>query len=138
MVAEWLLTGTVATALVLALLLSSATSQLDRALYDGVLRLGGQPTPDDIIIVAIDDQSLEALGPWPWSRSVHARLLDRLAAAKPRVIAYDVLFLDPSAPSEDAALGRAVAAAGVVEAGAHRAARRRRGGSGTRDPAARS
>ena len=35
----------------------------------------------DVVIVGIDDASLAALGPWPWSRDIHARLIDRPSAA---------------------------------------------------------
>jgi len=44
----------------------------------------------DIIIVAIDEPSLQELGPWPWPYDTYARLLDRLGEAK--VIGVDVLL----------------------------------------------
>jgi diguanylate cyclase (GGDEF)-like protein/PAS domain S-box-containing protein len=66
--------------------------------------------------VQIDQQSLERIGPWPWPRRVHARLIDRLAAAGPPVIGYDVLFAEPSIgdPAGDLDLEEAVARAGNV------------------------
>ncbi len=48
-----------------------------------------------IAIVAIDDASLGALGRWPWPRSRMAALVDKLAAAHPRVIGLDVVFAEP-------------------------------------------
>ena len=34
-----------------------------------------------IAIIAIDDQSIANIGRWPWSREVHAEMIDKLAAA---------------------------------------------------------
>ena len=50
----------------------------------------------DIAIVEIDEPSLRSLQPnagrWPWPRAVHSMLLDYLARAPAKVIAYDVVF----------------------------------------------
>jgi diguanylate cyclase (GGDEF)-like protein len=69
-----------------------------------------------VVVVEIDQQSLERLGRWPWPRRLHAELIDRLAAAGAAVIGYDVLFAEPSAaePEGDRALEQAVAAASMV------------------------
>ena len=52
----------------------------------------------DIALVTIDDTSIRKLEPlvgrWPWPRLVHAALIDYLAQAGARVIAYDVLFTE--------------------------------------------
>ncbi|MBI3608631.1 MAG: adenylate/guanylate cyclase domain-containing protein [Nitrospirae bacterium] len=50
---------------------------------------------DALAIVAIDEKSLAEVGRWPWSRVEMARLVDALAEAKPRVIAFDILFSEP-------------------------------------------
>ena len=51
---------------------------------------------DRIALVLIDNDSLRRMEPlvgrWPWPRLVHATVIDYLAAAGARVIAYDVLF----------------------------------------------
>jgi adenylate cyclase len=47
------------------------------------------------VIVAIDENSIERYGQWPWPRSLVARLLDRIRAAKPAAIGVDLLFPDP-------------------------------------------
>ena len=57
-------------------------------------------------IVAIDEDSLQRLGSWPWPRALHAALIDRLRAAGARAIAYDVLFVEPSPTDEK--LGKAM------------------------------
>src|ERR1051325_119915 len=81
---------------------------LDRVLMlDGLLRqrdATGQPQAP-IVIVDIDRRSLETLGPWPLPRSIIARIVEAIAAAKPRVIAIDILFAGDDARSP-AALAR--------------------------------
>src|SRR5262245_34699980 len=69
---------------------------LDRVLMlDGLLRraddVRSQPP---VVIVDIDRRSLERLGAWPLPRAVIARLIEAVAATKPRVIVTDVLFAD--------------------------------------------
>jgi adenylate cyclase len=69
-----------------------------------------------IAIIAIDDESVNEYGSWPWNRNVHAQLIDTLAEGEPAVIAFDVTFPAPSADdtSADEALIAAVAQAGNV------------------------
>ncbi|WP_241156382.1 CHASE2 domain-containing protein, partial [Pseudomonas viridiflava] len=53
-------------------------------------------TPDPrLLVVAIDDSSLQQLGQWPWPRSTHARLLDRLTAAGSQRVVLDLLLSEP-------------------------------------------
>ncbi len=47
---------------------------------------------DDIVIVAIDEKSLQDLGEWPWSFDPHARLFERLGGA--RAVGFDVLLTE--------------------------------------------
>ncbi len=65
-------------------------------------------------IVAVDDASLAAYGRTPaeWPRSVHTQLIKFLSDAGARVIAFDVLFADPT--EYDAELAGAMTAAGNV------------------------
>jgi CHASE2 domain-containing sensor protein/signal transduction histidine kinase len=104
--AEWVAVALIATLLVTSLVLGRLTDRLDHIIYDHALIASGRPPPDDIVIVAIDNRSLQAIGRWPWPRSVHARALDRLAEARPRAIGYDVLFVEPTA--DDALLAASV------------------------------
>lgn len=65
--------------------------------------------------MAIDESSFFEIGKqWPWPRSLHARLLDTLAAEGASVVAFDVLFAEPSRPEEDAALSRSIRSFGRV------------------------
>ena len=80
----------------------------DLLLYDLGLQYGR--APDDIVIVAIDDNSLKHIGRWPWRRSIHAALLQRLRDAKVRAVALDVLFTEPDLvnPDDDVLLANAM------------------------------
>ncbi|MDZ7360883.1 MAG: CHASE2 domain-containing protein [candidate division KSB1 bacterium] len=59
---------------------------------------------EDIIIVDIDNRSLEKLGRFQqWPRSYHARAIDYLRAGGASCIAFDMLFIERDAqPAEDA------------------------------------
>jgi PAS domain S-box-containing protein len=90
------------------LYLSNIFWRTDLEIFDSAL--AAAPAPADVVIVAIDDASIAALGRWPWSRAVHAALLDRLRADGARAVALDILFTepDPNSPEGDIALARAM------------------------------
>jgi diguanylate cyclase (GGDEF)-like protein/PAS domain S-box-containing protein len=67
-----------------------------------------QEVPSDIVIVAIDDASLARLGPLPWPREVHARMLDYIAGASPRSVFVNVDLSARSDPLDDARLEAAL------------------------------
>ena len=76
---------------------------------------GDQAPPDDVVVVEIDDVTFSILQQqWPFPRSLHAELVDRLKAGGARAIAYDVQFTEPTDPREDNALIRSVARADNV------------------------
>jgi adenylate cyclase len=65
--------------------------------------------PKDVVMVEIDDVTFSDLKvQWPFRRSLHARVIDRIAADHPKVIGYDVQFTEPTALKEDNALIDAV------------------------------
>jgi len=69
-----------------------------------------QPHPYGVEVVAIDEPSFSEVGQrWPWPRTLHAELAERLRAAGAKVIAFDVIFSEPSTEEADrrfaAALG---------------------------------
>lgn len=72
---------------------------------------------DDIIIIDIDNRSLEKLGRFDqWPRNYHAQLIKIINAGHPAAIGFDVLFmeLDQQDPASDDSLVQAVKAAGNV------------------------
>ena len=78
--------------------------RLDFAVYDA--SLPRHTAPSDVVIVAIDDASIESIGRWPWRRAVHATLLERLRAMGARIVALDILMTE--ADQDDALLASAM------------------------------
>jgi adenylate cyclase len=78
-------------------------------------RRAPQPLPANLLIVGIDEPSFQELGlPWPWPRRFHATLVDRLRAARARLIIFDVVFADPTNEKDDAEFAAAIRRAGNV------------------------
>ena len=94
----------------LALTLSDGLRRWDLTLYDLFSTLHYQQPADDVLILAIDELSLREFGRWPWPRSLHARLIDKLRRGGAQVVGYDVIFSEPSRdnPEDDLKLARAV------------------------------
>ena len=70
-------------------------------LYNQQFRVRGHRPPNDqVVIVAIDEPSLQQIGRWPWPRSVLADLVRRLDAAGAAVIAFDVILSEPEKSGE--------------------------------------
>lgn len=113
---EWLRFSGILFLLVLVLVTTDWLWRWDQLLYDAQLRYTERPAPDDVVIVAIDEESLAAIGRWPWPRDVHAKLVDLLTREGAKVIALDVIFAEPSNPnaSDDDALVRQVDNSGRV------------------------
>ncbi len=104
--------------LALCLLLSSthALKRWDCTLYDlfaGVLQ---RPAAEDIVLVAVDEHSLTALGRWPWPRRLHAELIDKLSRGGAKIVGLDILFAEPSSdgPEDDALLADSISKNGRV------------------------
>lgn len=106
----WLAAAIVAAAAA-ALSWTGAVWRLDAWYYDRLLASWESRVSDRVVIVAVDEQSLEELGQWPWPRTVHAALVDRLTGAGVRGIAFDVLFSEPARDGgrADAAFAAAIA-----------------------------
>src|SRR5256885_8438506 len=84
----------------LVLLIASGTQLqliegLERFAYDFGVRASARTPSDKISVIAIDKRSIDNIGRWPWSREVHAKMVESLASAKPKVIGYTVFFSEP-------------------------------------------
>lgn len=88
--------------------------RLDLVVYDLYLSGPTRPAPRDVLLVAIDEESLRQLGRWPWPRSTHAALIEALTAAGVRAIALDIAFTEPSRPEDDRRLAEALRSSGRV------------------------
>ncbi|MBU2600204.1 CHASE2 domain-containing protein [bacterium] len=86
------------------------------------LRGSALPNPDknavfeDIIIVDINDYSLEKLGRFQqWPRSYHAKIIDYLKKGNPKVIGFDIFFIEEDQDlKEDLRISKATLKAGNV------------------------
>ena len=121
---DWFV-GLIITLLFLIFAETGVFSGLDRQAYDLGTRISSAREPrDDIVIVAVDDESLQKLGAWPWSRDVLADTTLKLAKAKSRVIGFN-LPLD----GEQNQSGRSVDGLGSTKGGRCRASVREPGAS---------
>lgn len=98
-----LLLGAVAVAVALGGWASGVLQPFENLTWSWRVRLLAAPGPatERIRIITLDQASLDwgrtenGLG-WPWPRETYTYLLDFLARAKPRTIAFDILFCEPS------------------------------------------
>ncbi|MEO6518712.1 MAG: CHASE2 domain-containing protein [Pseudoxanthomonas sp.] len=111
-----LLTGVTAAALVSLLILGAATWRADAWIYDQLARRFSAPVDERIVVLAIDEKSLAELGRWPWSRRIHAALINRLTAAGAKGVAMNILLSEPALfdPEGDALLAQALSRNGKV------------------------
>ena len=78
---------------------------------------GTSRPPADVTVVAIDEKTFSDLRQqWPFPRSLHAAMIERLHADGASTIVYDVQFTEPSrlGPRDDLALYEAIGRAGKV------------------------
>jgi CHASE2 domain-containing sensor protein/signal transduction histidine kinase len=114
---SWLVLAMAALAVVIGLDDSYTLRQPNRFLQDALIASQGREVRDGkVVIVEMDEKSLEALGPWPWRKMTHARLIDRIAQDAPLAIGLDILLTDPDAehPGDDKALANALKRSGKV------------------------
>jgi CHASE2 domain-containing sensor protein len=95
---------------------SQLFSRIDNLIFDIGQRVIQIAPPNDVILIAIDQDSLAQIGRWPWSRQVHADLLQRLQSEAPAVVGFDVIFseAEKTNPSADIALAKAISASQKV------------------------
>jgi CHASE2 domain-containing sensor protein/predicted Ser/Thr protein kinase len=65
---------------------------LERYAYDLGARARDRAPSDRIAVIAIDDQSVQNLGRWPWPRTLHAQMLDKLREGGAKVVANTVFY----------------------------------------------
>ncbi|HEU5067656.1 MAG TPA: EAL domain-containing protein [Sphingomicrobium sp.] len=68
----------------------------------------------DIILVKIDNESLQQVGRWPWSRREYAQLVDKLTAAGAKRIFFDLQFYASTNPADDQSFADAIKRSGRV------------------------
>jgi CHASE2 domain-containing sensor protein len=92
--ADWFLGLSVAIVMLVAAR-GDLIQSLERKAYDLGVQAASRAPSDRIAVIAIDDASIANIGRWPWSRDVHARMIDLLAGAKAKVVANTTFFFEP-------------------------------------------
>jgi len=64
--------------------------------YDLMTKFRGDAgASSDVVIVDIDNDSIEKLGRWPWPRSILAKGINKINTGKPRVIGLNIILSEP-------------------------------------------
>lgn len=112
-----LVLGTVGLLLILQVLglfsnITTPIERLDYSMQDTFIRLRGAEKPsDEIVIVAIDDQSFNWTGlQWPWPRSYYAEIVDQINKGGGKVVGIDLILFEPDEkqPENDALFAKAL------------------------------
>ncbi len=83
--------------IVVSLVLASGLpAAVDLPVRDALLRALPSRPVSGVAVVAIDEEALDALGPWPWPRSKMAELVDAARAIGARGLALDLLLAEPA------------------------------------------
>lgn len=107
---------------------SAAADRLELIALDTFFRLRSPIVEsDEIVHIDIDDNSIEALGDYPWRRTKHADLINTLSYLGVQLIVFDIEFKKPSVydyneesglyltgGTDDESLARAIARSGNV------------------------
>ena len=93
--ADWFAGVAIVVAVIVLNLATDFVVTLERRFYDFASTSTSRQPSDRIAVIAIDDQSIANLGRWPWSRDVHAKLIDKLTAAKVKTIIHTGFFFEP-------------------------------------------
>ncbi|MDZ4188464.1 MAG: serine/threonine-protein kinase [Hydrogenophaga sp.] len=86
-------------ALVLVVLVLEAFTGLlrsvDNRFFDSVSLLTQRSPSNQVVVLAIDDESIANIGRWPWSRDVHAKVVEQLTQGKAKTVVHTSFFFEP-------------------------------------------
>lgn len=102
--------GLIGVGMLLSVARPSFFESLDRKIYDlNFLLRGGAPPSGQVVLVTIDEKSLQEIGRWPWPRSMMADLFEEVIRRGARVVVPDIFFAEPSGGPEGDRSDRALA-----------------------------
>lgn len=108
----WLRALAVSTALLLAVGLVSmvpVARVIGLRLSDSLFRVAPKNAGGSrVVVVLIDDESLQKYGRWPWPRQQLAQLVRNLKQAGAQAIGLDILLSEPESEADDQALAAAL------------------------------
>jgi len=92
---------------------------IELKLYDKKFDIRGpRDFSKDIVIISIDEISMDDLGVWPWPRSYHAKIVNKLNSYGAKVIGFDVIFSSLSRNiNEDKEFAKSIERSGKVVLG---------------------
>jgi adenylate cyclase len=102
--------GLIVTGLALSAYVTGVFRRYEADTVDARFALRGDgPAPEDIVLVDVDDKTLQDLEKrWPLPRRYEARVIRRLHEAGAKTIALDIQFTEPTNPKDDNRLLNAV------------------------------
>jgi serine/threonine-protein kinase len=68
---------------------------VDNRFFDSVSLLTQRAPSSQVVVLAIDDESIANIGRWPWSRDVHAKVVDQLTEGKAKTVVHTSFFFEP-------------------------------------------
>ena len=74
-------------------------SNLSFDLYQKIFTLNKNDS--DVVIIDIDEKSLGKFGQFPWSRSVFAKILEKVNQSDPKAVGFDIFFTEKDKQSPD-------------------------------------
>ena len=94
---EWCVIALISLAALTVFTVMSWGQSLGFVLYDQFHRWSPAMPGNEIVVIEIDDRTLEAKGSWPIARSVYTELLRKLADSgnQPKAIGFDIFFSQP-------------------------------------------
>lgn len=79
---------------------------IDNKILDLKFFLRGYQTPDEkVAVIAVDDESINQIGRWPWSREKMAELIENLMKYSPKALGFDIVFSEPQVDQLEKTLG---------------------------------
>ncbi len=103
--------GLLALTLLPALAWNGLVQQGNASAFDMLLRLSpARPSSarENVVLLALDDETVSRYGPLPINRAVVAEALKRVASAEPKVLVVDVLLSEKTREADDASLADAL------------------------------
>ena len=67
---------------------------LERYAYDVGVRTRAESPSDRVAVIAIDDQSIQNLGRWPWPRNLHGTMIEQLRAGGAKAIGNTIFYFE--------------------------------------------
>lgn len=107
-----ILIGFIAGTIIVIVFFNGALDKFELVTLDQRFRLrSDRPAHEDIVLIEMGEDSIEAIGRWPWPREWHATLLSILKQYGTRMVIFDIIFDRPSNPTQDLVFAEAIKSA---------------------------